>query len=39
MSKNWCLEMKEEQYPNVSDLLGNKAKTLKLDVLKVIMDD
>ncbi len=25
--------------PNVSDLLGNKAKTLKLDVLKVIMDD
>ena len=24
--------------PNVSDLLGNKAKTLKLDVLKVIMD-
>jgi len=25
--------------PNVSDLLGNKARTLKLDVLKVIMDD
>jgi tRNA pseudouridine synthase 10 len=25
--------------PNVSDLLGNRAKTLKLDVLKVIMDD
>ncbi len=25
--------------PNVSDLLRNKAKTLKLDVLKVIMDD
>ena len=25
--------------PNVSDLLGNKGKTLKLDVLKVIMDD
>ncbi|XHH08108.1 MAG: tRNA pseudouridine(54/55) synthase Pus10 [Candidatus Bathyarchaeia archaeon] len=25
--------------PNVSDLLGNKAKTLKLDVLNVIMDD
>ncbi len=25
--------------PNVSDLLGNKAKTLKLDVLKIIMDD
>jgi tRNA pseudouridine synthase 10 len=25
--------------PNVSDLLGNIAKTLKLDVLKVIMDD
>ena len=24
--------------PNVSDLLGNKAKTLKLDVLRVIMD-
>jgi tRNA pseudouridine synthase 10 len=25
--------------PNVSDLLKNRAKTLKLDVLKVIMDD
>ena len=25
--------------PNVSDLLGNRAKTLKLDVLNVIMDD
>jgi tRNA pseudouridine synthase 10 len=25
--------------PNVSDLLGNRAKTLKLDVLKIIMDD
>jgi len=25
--------------PNVSDLLGNRARTLKLDVLKVIMDD
>jgi len=25
--------------PNVSDLLGNRAKTLKLDVLKVMMDD
>ncbi len=25
--------------PNVSDLLNNRAKTLKLDVLKVIMDD
>jgi len=25
--------------PNVSDLLGNRAKTLKLDVLKVIIDD
>jgi tRNA pseudouridine synthase 10 len=25
--------------PNVSDLLGNRAKTLKLDVLSVIMDD
>jgi tRNA pseudouridine synthase 10 len=25
--------------PNVSDLLGNRAKTLKLDVLKVIMND
>ena len=25
--------------PNVSALLGNRAKTLKLDVLKVIMDD
>jgi len=25
--------------PNVSDLLGNRGKTLKLDVLKVIMDD
>ena len=25
--------------PNVSDLLRNRAKTLKLDVLKVIMDD
>ena len=25
--------------PNVSGLLGNKAKTLKLDVLRVIMDD
>jgi tRNA pseudouridine synthase 10 len=25
--------------PNVSDLLGNRAKTLKLDVLKVVMDD
>jgi tRNA pseudouridine synthase 10 len=25
--------------PNVSDLLNNKAKTLKLDVLNVIMDD
>jgi tRNA pseudouridine synthase 10 len=25
--------------PNVSDLLANRAKTLKLDVLKVIMDD
>ena len=25
--------------PNISDLLGNRAKTLKLDVLKVIMDD
>jgi tRNA pseudouridine synthase 10 len=25
--------------PNVSDLLGNRAKTLKLDVLEVIMDD
>ena len=25
--------------PNVSDLLGNKAKTLKLDVLRVIMND
>ena len=25
--------------PNVSDMLGNRAKTLKLDVLKVIMDD
>ena len=25
--------------PNVSDLLGNKAKTLKLDVLNVILDD
>ncbi len=24
--------------PNVSDLLGNRAKTLKLDVLNVIMD-
>ena len=25
--------------PNVSDLLNNRAKTLKLDVLNVIMDD
>jgi tRNA pseudouridine synthase 10 len=25
--------------PNVSDLLGNRAKTLKLDVLNVVMDD
>jgi tRNA pseudouridine synthase 10 len=25
--------------PNVSDLLGNRARTLKLDVLKVMMDD
>jgi tRNA pseudouridine synthase 10 len=25
--------------PNVSDLLGNRARTLKLDVLKVTMDD
>jgi tRNA pseudouridine synthase 10 len=25
--------------PNVSDLLKNRAKTLKLDVLKIIMDD
>ena len=25
--------------PNVSDLLGNRAKTLRLDVLKVVMDD
>ena len=25
--------------PNVSDILGNRAKTLKLDVLRVIMDD
>jgi tRNA pseudouridine synthase 10 len=25
--------------PNVSDLLGNRGKTLKLDVLNVIMDD
>jgi tRNA pseudouridine synthase 10 len=25
--------------PNVSDMLGNKAKTLKLDVVNVIMDD
>ncbi len=25
--------------PNVSDLLGNRAKTLKLDVLRVIMDE
>jgi tRNA pseudouridine synthase 10 len=25
--------------PNVSDLLGNRAKTLKLDVLNVIIDD
>ena len=25
--------------PSVTDLLGNKAKTLKLDVFKVIMDD
>jgi tRNA pseudouridine synthase 10 len=25
--------------PNVSELLGNKAKPLKLDVLNVIMDD
>jgi tRNA pseudouridine synthase 10 len=25
--------------PNISDLLGNRAKTLKLDVLKVITDD
>ena len=25
--------------PNVSEMLGNRAKTLKLDVLKVIMDD
>ena len=25
--------------PNVSDLLNNRAKTLKLDVLKIIMDD
>jgi tRNA pseudouridine synthase 10 len=25
--------------PNISESLGNRAKTLKLDVLKVIMDD
>jgi tRNA pseudouridine synthase 10 len=25
--------------PNVSDLLGNRAKPLKLDVLNIIMDD
>jgi tRNA pseudouridine synthase 10 len=29
----------ERTVPNVSDLLNNRAKTLKLDVLNVIMDD
>ncbi|MCK7471526.1 MAG: hypothetical protein MZU95_12700 [Desulfomicrobium escambiense] len=36
--KNWCLEMKDVQTPTRSDLLNNRAKTLKLDVLNVIMD-
>jgi len=32
------LEMKKT-WPNVSDLLNKRAKTLKLDVLNVIMDN